>query len=292
MGIKLKIAKLLNRSAGLLGFHLFKKNYNLPVPQDSDMQYCRNSELTGIDICDEVVLYFLKSVIIKYKEEFAAFPVDFTPNAYYLLNNSFMAVDGNVYYSLVRELKPKRIIEIGSGFSTALAVEAIKKNGPDNKTRLTSIEPYPSEMLLNLKEDINLVKKPVQEIDMDVFTSLEEGDILFVDSSHALKSGGDVWYEYCEIFPRLKPGVYVHIHDISLPKPYPNVYYDSMLYWNEQYLLQAYLTNNSKVEIIWPGNYMMTKYPEKMTEYFAPEYKLMKDKFKDSEPSSFWMQVK
>jgi hypothetical protein len=101
-----------------------------------------------------------------------------------------------------------------------------------------------------------------------------------------------VWWEYCEILPRLAPGVLVHIHDISLPKPYPDVYLKQHRYWNEQYLLQAFLTFNPKFEVIWAGNYMMIQQPERLREQFLPEYDHMRAKFPQSEPSAFWMRVK
>lgn len=292
MSVRIKIARLLNIFAKAFGFHLLRRNYNLPIPENSDMKYAAISELPGLNIDPDKCLAFLDKTVLKYKKEFNAFPTDESVNGYHLLNNSFMAIDGNAYYSLVRELKPKTIIEIGSGFSTKLAVEAVRKNYSESSPNadLISIEPYPPEFLTKYKE-IKLYKKPVQEIGLEIFESLGENDILFIDSSHALKSGGDVWYEYCEILPRLKPGVYVHIHDISLPKPYPRIYFDDMLYWNEQYMLQAYLINNSKIEIVWPGNYLMCNYKDKMEAAFEPEYKLMRKKFPHSEPSSFWFKT-
>jgi hypothetical protein len=123
------------------------------------------------------------------------------------------------------------------------------------------------------------------------FEQLESGDILFIDSSHVIRSGNDVHYEFLEILPRLKPGVLVHIHDISLPKPYPEVYFDNHLYWNEQYLLQAFLTFNDRFEIMWPGNYMMLNYPDKMLSTF-PEISRMRQDYPQSEPTAFWMRVK
>ena len=89
----------------------------------------------------------------------------------------------------------------------------------------------------------------------------------------------------------LAPGVLVHVHDISLPKPYPRVYFDSGLYWNEQYLLQAFLAFNSRFEVIWPGNHMVLNYGERISKVF-PEYQAMREKYPSSEPTSFWMRVK
>lgn len=277
------------------GFHFLRKNYYLPIPEESDISYMKQSELVGIDMNENLSFNLLTDVIAKYKGEFNEFPINQTDNLnYYLLNGSFMAIDGNVYYSLIRFLKPKKIVEIGAGYSTLLASKAILKNkeGSEESTQLICIEPYPGDILTNLSGLSKLMVHKVQDIGLDFFESLGPGDILFIDSSHALRSGGDVWWEYCEILPRLASGVYVHIHDISLPKPYPRVYFDNHTYWNEQYLLQAFLTFNSKFEVIWGGNYLMCKYPEKIRAAFLPEYDFMRTSYPSSEPTSFWIKVR
>jgi hypothetical protein len=272
---------------------ILHKSYFLPIPDENDIKFVAKTDLVGITIDVNESIFLINNVFNKYKSEFNLFPTYQKPDNkdYYLINGSYMAIDGNVYYSLVRHLKPKKIIEIGSGNSTLLANSAILKNIQESgkSSELICIEPYPGEQIKGLKtEFIKIVPKIVQEIELDFFMSLQADDILFIDSTHALKSGGDVWYEYCEILPRLNSGVYVHIHDISLPKPYPKVYFENGTYWNEQYLLQAYLTNNSKVKVIWPGNYLMEKYPEIIKPAFSPEYDLMRQNFPFSEPTSFW----
>ena len=283
----------------LANYHVLKKHYYLPIPEDSDLVYEQKSQLVGIEMNDKEQFAFIESVVNKYKDEFSRFPIHKSDNEtatdFVLINEGFMAIDGNVYYSLVRHLKPKHIIEIGSGESTKLVNHAIKKNMAEGnrQSRLTCIEPYPLSYLRDanlLLTELKVAK--VQEIPFSFFESLEAGDILFIDSTHALKSGGDVWYEYCEILPRLKSGVYVHIHDISLPKPYPRVYFENKTYWNEQYLLQAFLTYNSKFEVVWAGNYLLEKYQEKMLQYFQPEYDIMRKSYPSSEPSSVWIRVK
>ena len=106
-----------------------------------------------------------------------------------------------------------------------------------------------------------------------------------------MREGNDVQLEYLELLPRLQEGVLVQIHDISLPKRYPRVYFDSGMYWNEQYLLQAFLAFNRRFEILWPGNYMMTRFETEMLSVF-PEIEAMCRVFPSSEPSAFWMQVR
>lgn len=279
-------------------YHILEKHYYLPIPEASDLVYERTSDLVGIEMNDEAQFLLIEDILNKYKPEFDQFPIYQSESNkstdFVLINGAFMAIDGNVYYSLVRHLKPKHIVEIGSGNSTLLIQNAIKKNTNEGaeKSKLTCIEPYPPHYLHTLELLPELKVAKVQDIPFSFFESLGANDILFIDSTHALKSGGDVWYEYCEILPRLKSGVYVHIHDISLPKPYPRVYFDKKIYWNEQYLLQAFLTHNSKFEVVWAGNYLLEKYQEKMIKNFRPEYDLMRKTFPSSEPSSLWMKVK
>ena len=282
------------------GFHFINRHYEVPIPEEDDLAYERNSQLVGIDMNDNQQRKFLNDVILKYKHEFNEFPIHKTdnPQQFYLVNSNFMAGDGNAYYSLIRYLKPKTIIEIGSGNSTLLAIHAIDKNMEESagevgyNCNLISIEPYPRVSLLEVKDRLKELKIcKVQEVELDYFNQLVSGDILFIDSSHVLRSGGDVWWEYCEILPRLKKGVYVHVHDISLPKPYPRVYFDNYSYYNEQYLLQALLCYNSKFEVMFAGTYFFDKYSEKLA-CLSPEYERMREAYPLAEPSSFWIRVK
>lgn len=280
-------------------YHILKRHFYLPIPEAEDLQYEQKSDLIGIEMNDNAQFALIEQVLNKYKPEFNEFPIhqlnDNKLAHYYLINGGFMAVDGNVYYSLVRHLKPRQIIEIGSGNCTLLIQNAIQKNIAEGSgaSKLTCIEPYPPNYMKDGLPFLSELKEAkVQDVPFSFFESLEENDILFIDSTHALRAGGDVWYEYCEILPRLKSGVYVHIHDISLPKPYPRTYFDNQLYWNEQYLLQAFLTYNTKFEVIWAGNYLLEKYQAKMSKNFQPEYDLMREAYPFSEPSSLWMKVK
>ena len=280
------------------GFHLLRKNFYLPIPEGEDLKYADNSALVGIPMNDDEQIDFLDTVVAKYKGEFLAFPMHAAEShqQFHLINGSFMAGDGNAYYGLVRYLKPKTVIEIGSGQSTLLASHALRKNhaeSPGYAGKLVAIEPYPAQFLLDgLPHVAELKVCKVQEVPLEYFERLKAGDILFIDSSHVLRTGGDVWWEYCEILPRLNSGVYVHVHDISLPKPYFRLYYDSFLYWNEQYLLQAFLTHNDRIEVVWAGTYMLERYPEHIQKAFSPEFELMREKYPLAEPSSFWFRIK
>jgi hypothetical protein len=282
------------------GFHLLKKHYYLPIPDHADLDdsyWSRQSELVGLDMNEEFALALLDRLFPPYLGEFRRkFPLhrEAGDSGFHLINGSFMAVDAHVYYCLIRHFKPSRIVEIGSGNSTMVAAAACLRNAEEGAApHLTAVEPYPSPFLSEGLPGLSrLIEAKVQSVGMELFTSLEAGDILFIDSTHVLREGGDVQLEYCEILPRLAPGVIVHIHDISLPKPYPRVYFeDNYYYWNEQYLLQAFLAFNSNFEVMWAGNYLMLRHPERLRAAF-PEFDAMREAFPMSEPTSFWMRVR
>ncbi len=284
-----------------LGFHLLRKNYDIPIPDVADLNdtfWEKRSQLVGVEMNEKYALNLLEAIFPLYLNEFReSFPLHESSSArgqFYLINGSLMAIDAHVYYTFIRHLKPKRVIEIGAGNSTLLAAAACRRNLKEHgkATYLMAIDPFPGSVL---REGIpglsRLVEDKVQNVDLELFASLESNDILFIDSSHVLRSGGDVQLEYCEILPRLAPGVLVHIHDVSLPKPYPRVYFENRLYFNEQYMLQAFLCFNSRFEVVWPGNYMLLKYPERVCAVF-PEYHEMRKFFPNSESTSFWIRVR
>jgi hypothetical protein len=282
------------------GYYLLRDHYYRPFtdPEALPSDYwSRRSGLPGIAIDAERCFRLAETELAPYFAEFrATFPVDLPapPGGFWLLNGTYMAVDAHLYYALIRHLRPRRIVEVGAGQSTLVAGEACRRNEADGARRseLVCIEPYPTGIVAGgLGHVARVVVSRVEEVELGFFAELGEGDLLFIDSSHALKEGGDVQFLYCEVLPRLNPGVLVHVHDISLPRPYPRVYFESGWFWNEQYLLQAFLVNNSRVEILWPGNYLMCQNPERMTGLF-PEIVDMRRRFPSSEPTAFWFRTK
>ena len=162
-------------------------------------------------------------------------------------NDYFSGLDAIVYYSLIRHLKPRRIIEIGGGYSTRIASQALAAN---QNGKLTCIEPYPEDRLNGSQFGVELITKRVEEIDVSFFSCLEANDILFIDSSHTVKFGSDVCYEFLDVLPVLQPGVWVHVHDIFFPHDYPAEWIlKRRLALNEQYLLEAFLSFNREFQV-------------------------------------------
>jgi len=201
-------------------------------------------------------------------------------------NPSFGAGDAEVYYLMIRNSKPKRVIEIGSGFSTLLALEAISKNKAEGfTTELTCIEPYEKEWLAEIK-GITLIRKPVEQVPVAFFQLLGENDILFIDSSHIIRPENDVLFEYLQLLPALHKGVLIHIHDIFSPRHYRKDWLTELYrFWNEQYLLEAFLYYNEAFQILFSLNYLKN-------DYFTFLQKTCIYLRQVDQPSSFWLQKK
>jgi len=220
------------------GYHIRPIHYYEPLPDFRTItaeQIQRRRTYSGIDFRWEEQLKLLGE-LARYRAELDELSFDF-------INDFFSRFDAAVYYSLIRHLQPQRIIEIGGGYSTQIASHALARNG---KGRLTCVEPYPEARLTNASLTVEIIQKRVEEIDVDFFAGLETNDILFIDSSHAVKFGSDVFYEFLELLPRLNPGVWIHVHDIFFPHDYPAEWLlDRRLALNEQYFLEAFLAFNN-----------------------------------------------
>jgi hypothetical protein len=167
--------------------------------------------------------------------------------------------DCAVYSCMLRHFKPKRVIEVGSGESSALALDVCDQF-LQSRTRFTFIEPYPDRLLSFLEpedhERVEIIKSRVQDVRVERFEELQANDILFIDSAHVMKTGSDVHFELFEIMPRLKPGVIVHFHDCFYPFEYPRRWVmDQNNSWNELYALRAFLTGNRAWEILFFNDY-------------------------------------
>jgi len=249
-----------------------------------------NRNLIGIDFNIDMQLNLLQQ--FSYNEELKLFPVNKenrTSELQFYYNNSFESGDAEYLYNIIRFYKPKNIIEIGSGYSTLMVESALKKNKEDDNSYTTKhicIEPYEQPWLE--KTDAEIIRKKVENIELSVFNNLKKNDILFIDSSHVIRPQGDVLFEILEILPALNSGVIIHIHDIFSPKDYPNnwIMKEHRL-WNEQYLLEAFLSNNNDFEIIGSLNYLMHNHPEDIKS-IAPILKTQHNR----EPGSFWIRKK
>jgi len=283
------------------GYHITPVQFYESVPDTRDFKrniFENDSNLLGIEINEQGQINLLEDFQQKYKNEYSEFRYGKSENKndFYFYNNSFETVDAEILYCMIRKYKPQRIIEIGSGFSTLLTARAIRQNRIEDSKyicELICIEPYPSEWIEKIPEVKKIIKSKVENIQLSEFENLKENDILFIDSSHVINIYNDVCFEYLDVLPSLNIGVIVHIHDILMPQKYSESWYEQKYFWNEQYLLQAFLAFNTSFSVMWSGNYMHLKYPTKLDNAFISysKFKSNKDRTKNKQGhKSFWIQ--
>jgi len=259
-----------------VGFHVVPIHFYEPIPDTRSLPestWAKPSDLVGIEMNEPSQLKLLDAFREQFGAEFGAIPT----------GPQFGSVDREILYCMVRHLRPSVVLEVGSGTSTRISADALARNGSGG---LIAIEPYPDETVRNgIPGLIRLIATPVQQVQLSEFESLGENDILFIDSSHVMKIGSDVQFLYLDVLPRLKAGVVIHIHDIFLPADYPRSWVmDNATFWNEQYVLQAFLAFNSAFEVLWAGSFMNMKYPERLESAF-PSYTRGQ-----TSPGSIWIR--
>lgn len=195
-------------------------------------------------------------------------------------NNMYGPADAAIYGAILRRTRPRRIIEIGSGYSTALALDTADAHLPDLEIRC--VEPYPERMLGLLRDGdetrVTIERRPVQDLPIEFYRWLERGDVLFIDSTHVVKAGSDVVWLVLHVLPRLAPGVLVHIHDIFWPFEYPISWLRQGRDWTESYLIHAFLIGNIEWKI-----YLMTSW------LWQEHKRLIPADLANDNPGSVWL---
>lgn len=223
-----------------------------------------------------------------FNKELTALPIEKkADDKFYYHNGSFGSGDAELYYSIIRYYQPARILEVGCGYSTLIALEAIQKsagNDPFYICEVTCIEPYEMPFLETLK--VKLIRQPVEQTAARIFSELQGGDILFIDSSHIIRPGGDVNFLILEVLSCLNPGVLIHFHDIFIPGYYPTDWLkEEFRLWNEQYLLEAFLLHNDSFEIVFNFHYMM----EQDKSMLYGRFPVLKNE-PERAPGSIWLR--
>ena len=183
--------------------------------------WARRDHMPGIDLNDAEQLDLLKA--LKPYTAGISYPVQKPDNetTYFYENDQYPVLDAQFLYAALCHYKPKRVFEVGSGFSSLITAD-VNRRILNNAIDFRCLEPYPRQFLIDGVDGITeLVQTKIEDMDLSYFDVLEENDILFIDSTHVSKVGSDVNYLFFEVIPRLKKGVIVHIHDIFLPDEYP-----------------------------------------------------------------------
>jgi predicted O-methyltransferase YrrM len=258
------------------GLHVVPNHFYFPVPDTSkfsDATFTRQYHWEGIPLYEEEQTALLQQFIRDYKEEYRHIPYERTavPHEFFWNNGGFQCLDAVSLYGMIRRIKPKRVLEVGGGNTTMLSANALLKNRSEGfDGELTTIEPYPWPIHRNGFPGLGkLIDRPVEQLPADYFSMLGENDILFIDTSHISTIGSDVTYYFMELIPMLRKGVIIHIHDIFLPEEYPkNWVMKDHLFYNEQYLLRAFLSFNHAFKVLFAGRYLQLRHPGLMAEAF------------------------
>ena len=274
------------------GFLPLPAHYYSPVPDRNRLarfDWDKRANLYGI-VFHEASQIDLLNRLSRYREE-CRWPDSKQEGKYYTLNGQFGYSSACLLHTMLRTFRPARVIEVGAGFSTHIICDALQRNAEEgNKGTLISIEPYPSHILRSAqaKYGIDVLEKPVEDIPFSIFEQLQSGDMLFIDSSHVVRIGGDINALYLEILPRLAPGVIIHVHDIYLPYEYPKSNYfgsQAKYIWTEQYLLQAFLCFNSSFRTLLAAYWLQKTHPSEFLSAFS-DY----DSQRHRPSSSFYFQ--
>lgn len=207
-------------------------------------------ETPGIEWREEAQLALLRELAAQDPLPFPDGPTG-DPTDYHTGNPQFSALDAWTLQAILRHVRPSRVIEVGCGWSS-LVTARVNRECLGGAAEVVCIEPYPPEFLAGreIAGIAELIPTPVQDVPVSRFEALGAGDVLFIDTSHVVKTGNDVQYLYHEVVPRLREGVVVHIHDIFLPSDYPPDWVLGGRAWNEQYLVQSFLAFNGAFEVM------------------------------------------
>lgn len=255
------------------------------LEQRSAILFARDRELPGIDLREKEQIAYLHHMAGFYDR--IPFADTKQPGVrYFYRNDSFSYPDAIVLACTILAQRPRRIIEVGSGYSSSLILDIVEREFSWN-VDCTFIEPYPdlfeSFLVGGDREKIEVLAECVQDVDLSIFDRLEPNDILFIDSTHIVKTGSDVIHHITNVLPRIKPGVIIHFHDIFYPFEYPEQWVmEKNMSWNELYYLQAFLTNNREYEIMFFNSFMEKRHAA-LAEKLLP-------KFMKNSGGSLWLR--
>ncbi|MGJ9412769.1 class I SAM-dependent methyltransferase [Aeromicrobium sp. CF4.19] len=298
-GLRRARVRAVHGALGRLGLNVVKRtDYYSTLPVLSEIEQTRErwdrpSPLTGVEVDVPAMRTLLGDLADRWEKEFATVAGSYAANTARGFGPGYPAFDARTLYYLLREHRPRRYLEVGSGLSTYYASLAAARNAEDGAPlSITCIEPYPFDALQRLP-DFELVQGFVQDVPLERFDQLEAGDVLFIDSSHALKIDSDVAYLFMEVVPRVKPGVLVHVHDVHFPynTPYPA---DTWLfgerwpvYWNEAMVVQAFLAFNSAFEVLLSTPLLRHDDESALQDRFDDYRRVDED---PNPPSSLWLR--
>ncbi len=272
-------------------------HFESPVPDLDDLDardvWSRRSDVPGVDLRLEAQLALLARLGARFGHECRWPHRSDDPAAFHLENPSFSFGCAAAAHALLRDLRPRRVVEVGSGLSSRVLAAALRRNAAEGAAPAdyTVVDPYPAPGLASLPGLTRVRAVRAEDCPRAVFDALEADDVLFVDSSHVVRIGGDVNRLLLDVIPALAPGVVVHVHDVPLPFEYPRVYYRSptaRVLWTESYLLQAFLAWNAEFEVLLGLALLMTEH----LPAFQAAFPAHADTPPEAVSGSFWFRRK
>lgn len=277
--------------AGRLGFDVVARSTYSPIPvvepKDDPVWSAPQTSLAGIELDLDAQFVFVESELARFVPELAAPDDPPAGGGFHLANDWYPSVDAELLYALLRHLRPRRLLELGSGYSTLVAAQAARVNaGEGRPLELTSVDAAPRETLLaGLDAAVRLERDRAEDLPLARFGELERGDVLFVDTSHTVKHGSEVNRLVLEVLPRLAPGVVVHFHDVFLPYAYPREWLVDELMFAEQYLIQAFLSGNRDWRVLVAAHALARADPERLARTFPSLSRIP-----SVGPSALWLE--
>jgi len=256
------------------GYHLYPRTYTSPLllSEEVEFEVLQHKRLVpGISLNQNAALKLLQH-LAPYTAELDSIPYERggTDPGFWFANSWYNDFDAATLYGLLRHLKPPRYIELGCGFSSLVSSRALQRNGQDGfACDVVYADPNPRLDIARLLARGNLINQRVQDLPLDLFTALEAGDVLFVDTSHVVKLQSDVVRLLVTILPSLKPGVWIHIHDVFTPYEYPVDWVTNPLFSNnEQYALEALLSGGDRYSVELPLYLLWNEHLNEMHTFF------------------------
>ena len=240
----------LRRVARRLGYHLVRAGFYSPIPDHRrlpEATWTSAEPMPGVDLRLDTSIALLKELAPLIAEYRPPEEAPGTRHGYHWRNSEFPLVDGEILYAMVRRLQPRRIVEIGAGWSSLVMADALGRNERAPESHRI-FDPFPAPHTRALPAPVEAL--PAEEIAPGLFSALGEGDLLFIDTTHTVRPRNDVLRLVLEVLPGLAPGVVVHIHDFFRPFEYPRFLYELGYYWQEHYLVQAFLAFNRDFEVL------------------------------------------
>lgn len=272
------------------GLAFVRKHYYAPVIDAGDIRHPLDAarDLPGLDLNEAGQRALLQS--FHYADELTALPLKKPAvDRFGYENTTYAEGDAEMLYNMIRHFRPRRIVEVGSGQSTLMAMEAIPANKREDAgyvCRVTCIEPFEQPWLERL--GVEVIRKRVEDCPDKLVRSLEAGDFFFIDSSHVIRPQGDVLHLYQRLLPQVAPGVIVQVHDVFTPRDYPAKWViDDRRLWNEQYLMEAFLAFNPAFEVLLAVNWLAND----RRDWIAEACPMLMRK-PGKQPGAFWMRRK